>query len=82
MMEQKKFKLEILKNQSDLINKKLIAFIAIAGGSWAFGSKDNFSSFLSLLALFIFFLGAFGTFNSFLKLAKIEKEMGDLKNGD
>lgn len=82
MNENKKFELEVLKNKSDLINKKLIAFLAISGGSWAFGAKDNFSSALSLLALIAFFLGAFGTFNSFIKLGKIEKEMENLRDGN
>lgn len=76
----KKEKLEILNKKSDVVNKKLIGFLAIAGGSWAFGTKESFTSIMSYLAIVVFVFAAFGAFRCFLKLGNIEKEMDDLLN--
>ena len=66
--------LEKIKIRVDIIYKKLLLFIAMAGGSWVYGTKFADSLFSLLLFGFFIFI-SFGIIINILKLNDIEKQL-------
>lgn len=57
-LQERKDKADIIAKRGDLIYKKLLLLIAVAGGSWIYGvGKDDIVSYFVLLAFFLSFVG-------------------------
>ncbi|MDD5399910.1 MAG: hypothetical protein PHQ93_01805 [Sulfurimonas sp.] len=79
-LQERKDKVDIIAKQSEVINKKLIVYLAIAGGSWIYGTKE--SGIIGLFAFVLFMLVSVGVFVNLLKLNKIENEIEELKKDE
>jgi len=73
-----KNKIDIIDKKANIVNKKLIAYLAIAGGTWLYGINIEKSLFVSLVASIFFGLAVAGTVFSILKLNKLFNELKDL----
>jgi len=73
-----KEKIDLIAKQSEIINKKLIANLAIASGTWIYGLKEG--DIIGFLSLFFFVLSAFGIGLNMLKLGQLFNELQELKN--
>ena len=81
--EDKKEYLDLLSKQSDIINKKAIILLAVAGGSGAYAIKflfDSKSDMLGYLFGIVFIISAIGVFINYSKLHKIEMKIEELEN--
>ncbi len=76
-LQQRKDKADIIAKQSEVINKKIFIYLAIAGGSWIYGTKEI--GLIGLFAFVLFMLVSVGVFVNLLKLTKIENEIEELK---
>jgi len=77
-LQERKDKADIIAKQSEVVNKKLFVYLAIAGGSWIYGTKE--SGLIGLFAFALFMIVSVGVFVNLLKLSKIENEIEELKN--
>lgn len=77
-IQDRKDKVDIIAKQAEIINKKIFVYLAIAGGSWIYGTKEN--GFIGLFAFVLFMIVSIGVFVNLLKLNKIENEIEELKN--
>lgn len=73
-------KIDLLTKRAELIYKKLLIFLAIAGGSWVYGLKSDQSIVLSLLVYAIFILSSVGIVLNLLKYGIIQKDLEDIDN--
>ncbi len=73
-------KIDILVKRADLIYKKLLIFLAIAGGSWVYGLKNDQSVVLSLLVYSVFILSSIGIVLNLLKYGMIQKELEEMEH--
>jgi hypothetical protein len=48
-----KDKIDIISKKSDIANKKLIAFLAIAGGTWLYGVSLDKGALLIILLVYL-----------------------------
>ena len=69
---------ELLGKEVEIIKSKLLSFLAICGGSWVYGMKDE-NFFIYLFATILFILSAYGVFANIIKLGQREKFIKDLK---
>ncbi|HHD81243.1 MAG TPA: hypothetical protein ENK99_06615 [Campylobacterales bacterium] len=77
-----KDKIDLLFKRAELIYKKLLIFLAIAGGSWIYGLKDHkMSSLLLILVAIVFVLSVIAIVVNLLKYGAIQKELKDLTDG-
>jgi hypothetical protein len=60
----------------DIIKTKLMMFIAIAGGVWIYGIKNELF-IVEIVSYVIFTLSCYGIWNNLIKLGKLEKEIED-----
>ena len=76
-----KDKIDLLVKRAELIYKKILVFLAIAGGSWIYGVKDEhvLPVFL-LLILIVFSLSSFGVVLNLLKYGAIQKLLEEMDN--
>ncbi len=69
-----KDKIDLLFKRAELIYKKLLIFLAIAGGSWIYGLKDDkISSLLLILVSIVFVLSVIAIVINLLKYGAIQK---------
>ncbi len=78
ILQERKDKADIIAKQSEVVNKKLFVYLAIAGGSWIYGTKE--SGLIGLFAFALFMIVSIGVFVNLMKLGKIENELEELKN--
>ena len=76
-LQERKDKVDIIAKQSEVVNKKIFVYLAIAGGSWIYGTKE--SGYIGLFAFVLFMIVSVGVFINLLKLSKIEIEIEELK---
>lgn len=67
-----KSKIEIIDKQANIINKKLIAYLAIAGGSWLYGILPNKNELIVILSSIAFLYSIVGIFTNILNLTKLQ----------
>jgi len=72
-------KLDTIKVQVDIAKSKLMVFLAIAGGSWVYGLKENISLIFTVASWVAFVVSSFGVFVNIGKLSRYETEV--FKNG-
>lgn len=73
-------KIDLLTKRAELIYKKLLIFLAIAGGSWVYGLKSDQSIVLSLLVYAIFILSSVGIVLNLLKYGIIQKDLEEMSH--
>lgn len=81
--EDKKEYLDLLSKRSDVINKKAIILLAVAGGIGAYAIKflfDSKNDMLGYLFGMVFVISAIGVFINYSKLHKIEMKMEEIEN--
>ncbi len=80
-MIEKKDLVDMLSKNADVVYKKLIVFLASAGGSGAYAIKflqDSDLSLYGILFSIIFLLLALGILENFLRIKKIEKSIEEI----
>ena len=65
--------LDRLKIQVDIAKSKLMAFLAIAGGSWVYGLRPDINAVFIIAAWLVFTVAVFGVFVNIVKLSEYEK---------
>ena len=74
-------KIDLLVKRAELIYKKMIVFLAIAGGSWVYGIKEErVSPFLLGLTLTVFSLASMAVMLNLLKYGAIQKKLEEMEN--
>ena len=76
-LQERKDKADIVSKQSEIINKKVFVYLAIAGGSWVYGVKGT--TLIGIFAFVLFMIVSMGVFINLKKLSKLENELEDLK---
>lgn len=75
-------KIDILHKKADIINKKALILLAVAGGTGAytikFFTEDN--NFFGYAFLVILTISSLGAFINYVKLSRIEKEIERLED--
>lgn len=82
-MQNKKDIVDMLSKNADVVYKKLIVFLAVAGGSGAYAIKflqDTHLVIFGYIFSMIFILSAIGVFENFLRIKNIEKRIKELIN--
>ncbi|NWF66103.1 MAG: hypothetical protein HXX81_01410 [Campylobacterales bacterium] len=79
-LNEKKDLADILSKKADLIYKKIVILLAIAGGCWIYwikfiDSKDVYFKFLGYSLFIIFLILCVGIGINYLKLNRIEKDI-------
>jgi len=76
-----KDKTDIINKKADIANKKLIAFLAIAGGTWVYGVNEAVDNpFVTILSSIAFFIAVLGISTNLIKLGDLQKKLKDLYN--
>ena len=69
-------KIDLLVKRAELIYKKLLIFLAISGGSWVYGLKDeNISYLLLILISTVFILSVIAIVINLFKYGSIQKKL-------
>ena len=66
-------RVEIIKVEVEIVESKLLAFLAISGDSWVYAYKGG--EMLSLLLWIAFTVNAFGVFINLTKLGKLQNSL-------
>ena len=66
-------KIEIIKVETDIVKAKILAFLAIAGGSWVYAYKGG--EIFSILLWISFTINAFGVFINLTRLGKLQNNL-------
>jgi len=73
-------RIEIIKVEVEIVKSKLLAFLAIASGSWIYAFRLEGKVFT--VALFLgFIISSYGVFANILKLSDLQKELKGLNDG-
>lgn len=76
-----KEKVDIVNKKADIANKKLIAFLAIAGGTWVYGVNEAADDpVVIILSSIAFFVAVLGISTNLIKLGDLQKKLKDLYN--
>lgn len=78
-LEEKRFISDVVAKQADIIYKKVLIFIAVAGGSWLYGIKTE--GYIGFVIWFVFILSTIGLIFNLTNMGMMYKELEDLKNG-
>ena len=70
-----KDKIDIISKKADIVNKKLIAYLAIAGGTWLYGVNPDIIPIIKILSSIVFLMSIFGIFASILKLSDLQQQL-------
>jgi len=73
--------IDIIRKKADIANKKLIAFLAIAGSTWLYGITPDKSSLLTLLSSITFFIAVIGVSTNIIKLSELQHKLKGLNDG-
>jgi len=83
-LENKKFQLELISKEIDLIHKKLLILIGSVAGTWFYAiefskAESIYLNLLSPFLIILFLLSVIGTGVNYLKLNNLQKEIQNLK---
>jgi len=74
-----KDKTDIINKKADIANKKLIAFLAIAGGTWVYGVNEAVGNpVVTILSSIAFFVAVLGISTNLIKLGDLQTKLKDL----
>ncbi|MFA5234094.1 MAG: hypothetical protein WC390_06800 [Sulfurimonas sp.] len=77
-LQERKDKADIIAKRGELIYKKLLLLVAIAGGSWIYGiGKADMASYFALLA---FFLSSVGVVANLVRLGQTIIKIKEIEN--
>ncbi len=76
-----KEKIDIIDKKASIVNKKLIAYLAIAGGTWLYGISPNTNNTVVVLSSISFLYAGVGIFVSIKKLNELQNKLKGLDNG-
>jgi len=76
-----KDKIDIISKKADIVNKKLIAYLAVSGGTWLYGINPETIPAVKILSSIVFLISVFGIFGSILKLSDLQKQLQGYING-
>jgi hypothetical protein len=71
-------RVEIIKVEVEIVKSKLLAFLAISGGSWVYALKIDETLFKKVLFV-CFAIASYGVFIGVLKLSDLHNELKGLK---
>lgn len=76
-----KDKTDIINKKADIANKKLIAFLAISGGTWVYGVNEAVDNpVVTILSSIAFFIAVLGISTNLIKLGDLQTKLKDLYN--
>jgi hypothetical protein len=75
-----KEKIDIIDKKADISNKKLIAFLAIAGGSWLYGITPNKDVIVTILSSVAFLTAVMGISTNIIKLSELQTKLKGLQD--
>ena len=76
-----KDKTDIINKKADIANKKLIAFLAIAGGTGVYGVNEAVGNpVVTILSSAAFFIAVLGISTNLIKLGDFQTKLKDLYN--
>lgn len=73
-----KDKADLIAKEAEIAHKKTVVYLAIAGGSWIYGVKEE--GLIAIAIYIAFSLSTLGVVNGLFKVGRLEKEIKDLKN--
>ncbi len=76
-LQERKDTADIISKQSEVVNKKIFVYLAIAGGSWIYGTKEI--GLIGIFAFILFIIVSLGVFINLKKLNRLEQELEGLK---
>jgi len=77
-LQERKDKADIIAKRGDLIYKKLLLLVAVAGGSWIYGvGKADIVSYFALLA---FFLSSIGVVANLVRLGQVIVKIKEIED--
>ena len=76
-LQERKDTADIVSKQSEVVNKKIFVYLAIAGGSWIYGTKEI--GLIGIFAFVLFIIVSLGVFINLKKLNRLELEFEELK---
>jgi hypothetical protein len=77
-LQQRKDTADIISKRGEVINKKIIALLAIDGAMWIYGIKED--GIVLSFALFIFLVSSIALITNLLKLGDLEKQLERLEH--
>ena len=75
---QLKDKIDLIDKKANIVNKKLIAFLAIAGGTWLYGINHDKNLYVTIAASLGFFISLVGIAVNILKLSELQNRLKGL----
>ena len=75
---QLKDKIDLIDKKTNIVNKKLIAFLAIAGGTWLYGINPDKNLYVTIAASLGFFISLVGIAVNILKLSELQNRLKGL----
>ncbi len=77
-LQDRKDRADIIAKRADVINKKIIALLAISGAIWLYGTKET--GLFLLIAIIAFLITSVALITNILKLGDLEKKIERLEN--
>jgi len=75
-----KEQIDIIDKKANISNKKLIAFLAIAGGTWLYGINPDKNLYVTIAASVGFLIAIIGIATNILKLSELQNKLKELSN--
>ena len=75
-----KEQIDIIDKKANISNKKLIAFLAIAGGTWLYGINPDKNLYVTIAASACFLVAIIGIATNILKLSKLQNKLKELSD--
>ena len=76
-----KDKIDIIGKKADIVSRKLIVYLAIAGGTWLYGIAPNKNVTIVILSSVGFLFASVGIYTNILKLTELQNKLKGLENG-
>jgi len=73
-----KNKIDLLDKKANIVNKKLIVYLAISGGTWLYGISPDKDNLVVVLASIAFLYAVVGVFVNIKKLNELQNKLKGL----
>ena len=70
--------IDIIDKKANIVNRKLIAFLAIAGGTWLYGINADKNVFIMVVSSAVFCVAISGITFSLIKLGELQNDLKEL----
>ena len=78
-LEERKLVSDILIKQADIVYKKVLIFLAVAGGSWLYGVKTD--GYFGIVIWLTFILSVVGVITNLGRMGILYKDLEEIKHG-